>query len=57
MVWIGIAIIVAGLGLAAVASNLEGKSEQQGDSWLMRAAMVAIVGGVVVLGAIENFHG
>ena len=57
MVWTGIAIIVAGLGLAAIASHLEGKSEQQGDSWLMRVAMVAIVGGVVVLGAIENFHG
>lgn len=65
MVWIGLAMIIGGLGMAAYASYLQRKSEPhgdlerrsaQGDTPLMRAAIGTIVVGVALMGLVENLH-
>jgi uncharacterized membrane protein YidH (DUF202 family) len=54
--WIGLFMVVGGLGVLAVAShverksNLERKSEQRGDPPLMRIAFGMILVGVAVMG-------
>jgi hypothetical protein len=65
MEWIGVAMIVGGLGMAAASSHLERKSNQGGsreqpsehrDTLLMKAAIGVILAGVALLGVIANVH-
>ena len=66
MEWIGVAMIVGGLGMAAASSHLERKSnqgvgreqpsEQPRDTLLMKAAIGVILAGVALLGVIANVH-
>lgn len=66
MEWIGVAMIVGGLGMAAASSHLERKSnqggslerqsEKHGDPPLMKAAIGVILAGVALLGVIANVH-
>jgi hypothetical protein len=55
-------MVVGGLGLAALASNLQrrkaephGQSEQ-GDPPLMKAAIGVILAGIALLGIVANIH-